>query len=343
MGRTTSYNIIISPELWSKVSKQNKNLLDDFLAYKKSSDKSPNTIHQYFQVLRIFFVWNYSNNDNKFFVDIKKRDYVRFFNYLVTDLKSSPNRIITVKSILSSLCNYIENILDDEYPTYKNNVKNIETVAKQPVREKTIIEQKDLERLLKKLIKEKKFQTACYVALAAASGSRKSELLRFKCDYFKPENIVFGCLYKTPEKVVTKGKGSRGKLLYKYTFVNQFKPYFDLWMKEREKLGIDNEYLFVVKRDGKWEQASIHNANSWARMITQTTGIEFYFHSLRHLWTTELKRKNLPDMVIQQLQGWASADMINVYSDLDIEDVLGNYFDENGVKEDIKVAKLTDI
>lgn len=343
MGRTTSYNLIVTDELWEKVNKENKSLLEDFLAYKKSSDKSPNTIMQYFQVLRIFFVWNLNNNNNKFFVDVKKRDYIRFFNYLITDLKSSPNRIVTVKSIVSSLSNYVENILDDEYPTYRNTVKNIETVSKQPIREKTVLEQRDLDKILRKLVKDKKYQIACYVALAAASGSRKAELLRFKCSYFDDKNIVFGCLYKTPEKIVTKGNGARGKMLYKYTFVKQFKPYFDLWMKERKRLGVDSEWLFVIKRGNTWEQASIHNANSWANLVSEMSNIPFYFHSLRHLWTTNLKRKNLPDIVIQQLQGWASADMINIYSDLNIEDILGNYFDENGIRSDIKQGKLTDL
>lgn len=343
MGRTTSYNNIVTDELWEKVNQENKRLLEDFLDYKKSSDKSNGTIKQYFQVIRIFFVWNEQNNDNKSFVDLKKRDFIRFFNYLITDLKSSPNRVINIRSILSSLCNYIENILDDEYPNYRNVVKSIETVTKQPVREKTILSQEQVDSCLNKLVEDGRYQIACYMALAVASGARKSELLRFKCNYFTDDNIVFGSLYKTPEKIATKGNGSRGKLLYKYTFVNQFKPYFDLWMKEREGLGVDNEYLFVVKRGDIYEQASIHNADSWANIISRYMDCNFYFHSLRHLWTTNLKRKNLPDAVIQQLQGWSDPSMINVYSDLLIEDILGDYFDENGVKDNIKSAKLSEL
>lgn len=342
MGRTTSYNNVVTPELWDGVNKQNKRLLEDFLDYKRSCDKSPNTIHQYFQVIRIFMVWNKLNNDDKFFVDLKKRDFIKFFNYLITDLKSSPNRILTVKSILSSLGNYIENILDDEYVNYKNIVKNIETVDRQPIREKTILTQDQIDKCLDKLVKDGRIQIACYMALAAASGARKSELLRFKCDYFKDENIVFGCLYKTPEKISTKGRGSRGKLLYKYTFVKQFKPYYDLWMKERKLLGIESEYLFVTKRGSEWSQANVSNADNWATIISKYLGCNFYFHSLRHLWTTNLKRKNLPDAVIQQLQGWADPSMINVYSDLDIEDILGDYFDENGIK-DVKVGRLDEV
>lgn len=343
MGRSTIYNNIISQEAWEKVNPKNKELLDDFIEYKKSSDKSPNTIYQYFQVLRIFFIWNEANNDNKFYVDIKKREFIRFFNYLITDLNASPNRVITMRAILSSLSNYIEDILDDEYENYRNIVKNIETVAKQTVREKTVLTWEQVEEGLQALVRDGQYQIACYMALAAASGARKAEVLRFKCSYFNEENIVFGSLYKTPEKIATKGRGSRGKLLYKYTFVSQFKPYYDIWMEERKRLGIDNEYLFVVKGKNGYKQASPHNADVWSRIISKTMNCDFYFHSLRHLWTTELKRKNLPDGVIQKLQGWQSADMVNIYTDLDIEDILGNYFDENGVKEDIKSTSLSDL
>ena len=41
MGRKTVYNSLYTPEVWEKVNVENKDLLDDFVAYKRSSDKSP--------------------------------------------------------------------------------------------------------------------------------------------------------------------------------------------------------------------------------------------------------------------------------------------------------------
>ena len=55
------------------------------------------------------------------------------------------------------------------------------------------------------------FQEACALSLAMESGARKAE---FKVDFFKPEYIVHGSLYRTPEKIKTKGRG--GKMLNKY-------------------------------------------------------------------------------------------------------------------------------
>ena len=344
MGRETSYNSVFSSELWEGVNPENKTLLEDFLDYKRSSQKSEATIWQYFQMLRLFFCWNKESNGNKFFCDIKKRDFVKFFNYLTTNLKSSPNRIATVKSSISSLSNYIESILDDEFPNYRNIVKSIEIATKTPVRKKTVLSKEQVETCLSKLVRDGKYQIACFMALAAASGARKAELLRFKCSYFDDSNIIFGSIYKTPEKIVTKGRGKQGKLLYKYTFVKQFKPYFDLWMNEREKRGIKSEYLFVAKniKTGKYNVASISTADAWSHTISEYLGCDFYPHSLRHYWTTELKRQNLPDDVIKELQGWKSLEMCSLYNDASIEDFLGNYFNEDGVKSDVKIAKLTD-
>ena len=343
MGRTTIYNTIVSDELWGNVNNENKILLNDFIDYKRSSDKSPNTLYQYESIIKLFFVWNLQNNNNKFFVDMKKREFIRFFNYMVVELKASPNRIITVRATLSSLSNYIEDILDEEYEGFRNIVSKIETVAKEPVRKKTIMSKEQVDNCLNKLVNDGRYQIACYFALAIASGARKSELLRFKCDYFNDENIVFGCMYKTPEEIKTKGRGSRGKMLYKYTFVKQFKPYFDLWMKYRKENNIESEWLFVINRENGYEQAEVHNADGWADVITKYMGCSFYFHSCRHYFTTTLRASGLPDKVIQRIIGWSSSDLIDIYDDADIEDSFSDYFDENGVKLGIKQTKLSDL
>ena len=343
MGRTTTYTSIYSDSLWEEVDKDNKILLQDFIDYKKSTDKSNKTLYQYESVIKLFFIWNLKNNQNKFFVDIKKRDFIKFFNFMITDLRSSPNRIKTVRAILSSMGNYIENILDDEYPNYRNNIKKLETVAVEPVRDKTILSKEQIDTCLNKLVEDEKYQIACFMALAVASGARKAELLRFKCNYFDDSNIIFKCLYKTPEKISTKGRGSRGKMLEKFVFVKEFKPYFDLWMKERKKKHIDSEWLFVVERNGKCEQAEIHNADFWAKVISRYMNCNFYFHSLRHYYTTNARQSGLPDKVIQKLVGWESADLINLYDDSNIEDSFEEYFDSNGIKKNIKKKSLSDL
>lgn len=344
MARSTTYNNLYSEEIWNAVNKDNKTLLQEFIYYKRSSGKAESTTNQYFNMLRLFFIWNKQFNEDKFFKDITKRDLIRYINYMMFDLKSSSNRIRTVRSAISSLGEYMETMSDevDEWEGYRNIALKIEVPKITTVRKKTVLDKEQIDECLNKLVENGYTQTACYMALAAACGARKSELLRFKCEYINEDRIKYG-MYVTPE-IVTKGNGREGKLLEKYVLINQFKPYYDLWMKERKEKGIESEWMFVtVDKNNVAKKADVHIADYWAEIISKYMNCDFYFHSLRHYWTTSLKKQNIPDTVIQVLQGWASVNMVNIYSDIKVDDILGEFFDDNGVKEDIKMGKLNNI
>ena len=47
MARKTVYNSIVSDVSWNQVSKENKEVMNEFLDYCKSVDKSPTTIKAY--------------------------------------------------------------------------------------------------------------------------------------------------------------------------------------------------------------------------------------------------------------------------------------------------------
>lgn len=343
MPRKTQQNDITSPILLEQVSVENQNLKKEFINYLYSVDRSPKTIIGYINDIDIFMVWNLENNNNKFFVDLTKKDFVRYQGWIMANNKNSPSRVRRLKATLSSLSNFIENILDDVYPNFRNIVKKVENPVNQAVREKTVLTNEQVELLLKTLVERKQFQKACAFAVCCASGVRKTEITRFKVDYFKEENIIYGAFYKTPEKMKTKGRSSRGKMLDKFILVSQFKPYFDLWMEQRKELGIDNEYLFVTRnKNGDWQQICPETFNSWALTFSKILGVDFYWHSLRHYFTTSLARANIPDSVIQEIIGWSSLDMVKIYKDIDASENIGKFFDENGAK-DVKQGKLSDL
>ena len=85
LARKTVYNNITSPELLERVLPENKQLGDDFMEYLQSIDRSPNTIDQYKNDLRIFWVWNLQNNNNKPFIKITKREFARFQNHCLNE------------------------------------------------------------------------------------------------------------------------------------------------------------------------------------------------------------------------------------------------------------------
>lgn len=344
-GRSTVYNEITSDEKLEKVNKENLQLEEDFLEYLVSVDRSPGTIKQYKANLHIFWCWNLDYNKNKFFVDLSKREIAKFQNHCINEWGWSPRRTRTVKATLSSLSNFIENILDDEFDGYKPIVRKIESPADEAVREKSVFQEEDLQLLLDKLIERKDYQKACLVALAMYSGKRKAELTRFKVSYFQEENLICGgSLYKTPEKMVTKGRGSRGKLLDVYVLAKPFQPYLDLWLKDREKLGISSDWLFPKYQDGEWldEHIGITTLNSWVRTFSNIMGKPIYLHALRHFFTTQLLEQNLPEAVVQTIQGWTSSEMLRVYDDRTSDSQLEKYFGEDGIKQ-VEKRGLTDL
>ena len=343
MGRKTVYNNITSDELVNKILPDNKQLGNDFIEYLQSIDRSPSTIDQYKSDLKIFWVWNLQNNNNKPFIKITKREFARFQNHCLNEWGWSPNRIRRVKSVISSMSNYIENILDEEeeFEGYRAIIKKIESPVKEEVREKTVFEPEELKRLLDHLVEQKKYMQACILALAMYSGRRKSELPRFKVSYFDEENVCFGSLYKTPEKVKTKGRGSRGKMLDLYVLKKDFDPYLKLWLEQRDNENIHSEWLFPASNN-----SDIHirpeMLDNWVDSYSKFLGKPFYWHSLRHYFTTQCFKANLPSSVIQEIVGWESSDMCNLYNDTSTEETLAQYFDENGIK-DIAPATLSSI
>lgn len=344
-GRTTVYNEITSDEKLKQVNEENIQLENDFLEYLASIDRSKGTIKQYNANLHIFWCWNLEFNKNKFFVDLTKREIAKFQSHALNVWQWSPKRIRTVKATISSLSNYVENILDDEYEGYKPIVRKIESPADEAVRVKTVFQMEDLQPLLDRLIENQDYMKACILALAMYSGKRKAELTRFKASYFTDENLICdGALYKTPEKMQTKGRGQRGKLLDVYTLARPFKPYLDLWIKEREKLGITSDWLFPKYKDGEWldEHIEISMMDSLARTFSNMLGKPFYFHSLRHLFTTHLLEQNLPENVVQSIQGWSSSDMLRIYDDRSSDSQLEKYFGSDGIKN-VGQASLEDL
>lgn len=344
-GRTTVYNNITSDEKMAQVNPENIQLENDFLEYLASIDRAKSTIKQYKANLHVFWCWNLDNNKNKFFVDLTKREISKFQSHAMSVWGWSPKRIRTVKATISSLSNYIENILDDEFEGYKPIVRKIESPADVAVRTKTVFSENELQTLLDKLVETGSYMKACALALAMNNGRRKAELPRFKVSYFDDSNLICeGALYKTPEKIMTKGRGSRGKMLDVYTLAGAFKPYFDLWMNERKKLGIKSEWLFPKFKDGKWidEQIDTILLDSWGNTFSKMLEKPFYWHSLRHYFTTKLSMANLPESVIQEIIGWESSDMVRLYDDQTAESQFDKYFGANGIK-DVKQSTLTEL
>lgn len=327
MGRKTKMNHgLTSPEKLAKVNPSNMQLKADFLDYLKSVQRSPLTIRGYDNDLDIFFCWVLDNADNKDFVKITKRELVRFQNWLCGENENGSARVRRIKSAISSLSNYIEAILDtdEEFKDFRSIVRKIENPALQPVREKTVLTDEQVEYLLNTLTERGQYEKACLVALEMFSGRRKAELPRFRVSDFDDEHIVCdGALYKS-SPIKTKGR-ALGKYIPCYTLVKDFKPYLDRWMSYREENGIESEWLLPDPNNPS-EQLSISTLNSWAESFSSILGVPFYHHSARHRYCTYLVRAGIPEGVIAEIVGWESTELVKTYTDIDADEQIGAYF-----------------
>lgn len=328
MGRGTIYNNITSPEKIEAINPENISLMNDFLEYLRSVGRAESTIKNYKADLLVFFCWCEEELNNKFFAQLTKREVSRFQNHALTAWGWSPNRLRTVKAALSSLSNFIENILDDEIQGFKSIVRKIENPPKQMVREKTVLSEENVERILTELTNNREYEKACFFALAAFSGRRKAELCRFRVsDVAENRLICGGALYKTAP-IKTKGRGVNGKQLCCYVLAKRFQPYLDAWLKEREQLSIESEWLFPDAADHA-KQLRTSTVDSWSDSISRAVELEVYPHAFRHFFCTLLSRAGLPDSAITEIVGWESSDLCKVYVDIEADEQIGMYF-ENG-------------
>lgn len=341
-GRKTVYNTgLTTPEKIAGINPQNAALLNDFIDYLKSVARAETTIKNYKADLLIFFCWCEDYLDNKYFVNLTKREIARFQNHALNELGWSSNRLRAVKAAISSLSNFIENILDDEIEGFKSIVRKIESPPKQAVREKTVYTEDEIQHLLDELVSRGEFDRACFVALAAFSGRRKSELLRFRVDDFSDDKLVCdGSLYKS-SPIKTKGRAG-GKYLQCYTLAKKFKPYFDLWMTDRQKRGIESEWLFP-KKDDPAKQMATSTVDGWKDEFTKIGGKEYYPHSQRHGFCTLLSKNGIPDSVIAEIFGWSSMEMCRVYNDRTGDELIGDYFKDGEITAAEKKRSFDDI
>lgn len=319
--RSTFRKVITSPDLIAQINPQNKMLMERFLK-NFATKRSPKSVKVYRSNLNIFMCWNVENNMNKPFVKIRKIEMLDFFDYALSELKWSPNRFAQMHSSLSSFSDWIENYLDDdeEFKDFRNIVKKVEKPVKEAVREKTVLQKADVDKLMKYLEEKNRIQDQCLLSLAISCGARVSELASFTTDLINEENAVFdGLFLETTKQIKTKGRGVNGKMLTKYILKDLFLPNYKKWLEERKKImsetGQEHDFIFITK-DGK--PASADRLRDWMSNWSDVVDRPCYPHNFRHYNISFLKSLDLEDDFIVFITGWSESTghtMVSIYDD----------------------------
>ena len=310
---------------FSLIRKDNREFYDRWCEKLISGNYSPLTINKYQNTMQIFLSWNYEHNGDKLLTDFRNRDYTSYVAYVRGTLGSSPRRTNFHKTVLTNISAFIEKDYEDAYPEYRNRARNIDSLPSSETREKVIVSPDELVHMLDTLVRMEKYQLACWLAILAYSGCRRSEGIQIKVEWLTEAYEVFPApytMYKTPP-MRTKGRGKEGKVIPKYIFKDQVKPYLDLWLAERERLGIQSEWLFVSPVLDKPNDST---ATSFALAIRKIFNNGFHNHCMRHYFATMLRSMHFPDSIIQKIVRWNDAEMIDRYDDTSEDVAIEEYY-----------------
>jgi integrase len=243
----------VDQEKWNTVDEEHRNLVQEFLDVNQFREK---TRKQYTSSLKQFFYWVQSSLNGKKLYKISKRDFLRYISFL-SNRGMSSSGIGLKKAAVSSLNNYIENVVaedDSNYETFRNFTRGLPAIPKTQTYEKVKITREEYELMMNTLEEDENYLGMAWLATAFNVGARRAEIVKFKSeilDYPIPE----GQSYVLSHTIFGKGRGE-GKPL-QYMVNTEALKYMKLWIEKRE---FDHEYIFTTKYNGEVNQMS----ESWA-------------------------------------------------------------------------------
>lgn len=292
MGTIAKKSDDVTPEMWQQVNKFNRDLVQEFLESKiELSDQSK---IQYESNLHIFFWWVHETLGDKNCFEIKKKEFIKYLNWL-TNRGLSESAIKLKKAVVSSLCNYMMEYYEDEYPMFRSFVtSSMKVVQTGFVHEKQPLTPQEYEDLCHKLEELEKWQMLAWVRFSYSTGCRRAEsrqLLKEVVNYspiikeievndedgnkVKTKSVS----YKT-HNIRCKGCSQVGKVR-KLQFSEDAMDALKKWLEVR---GDDDcPYMFVVKEhDGTVHQVSETTFNDWCSgLLTKLVGRRLHPHLFR--------------------------------------------------------------
>lgn len=252
----------VTEEMWLQVNEDYRLIVDEFISVQ---DLSPASRKQYTSVLRQFGWYLFSSMNDKPFYKITKRDFLRYLSFIRDNRKMSSSAISLRKSVVSSLCNHIENVIADEEENYKgfrNFTRGLPAIARNRVYEKVKVTKDEFDSMMKILEEDQNWLGMAWLATAFLVGARRSEIIQFKSeimDYKVPE----GQNYVLSHVVRGKGPSTDGKPL-EYMVPLEVLPYWQKWIDTR---GYESEYVFTTRYGNEIKAMSSAWANDFCTNV----------------------------------------------------------------------------
>lgn len=268
------YNNFYTPELWEQVNKENKRIIDDFLAEYKQRQKSKGTISGYYNDLRIVMIYILKELGNRSILELKKKDFRGLSLYFSEECKMSAARVNRLKSACNSLLTFCEE--DDDYDYEVNYSKKVAGLPKKPVKDDEdnffftfdeFIKVRDI------LVERGRLQDACLWSIGFDSAGRRNELFQIE---------KHGLLDGNKTNIVIGKRGKKFCLVY----LDDTKELIRQYLEERGKDNIDSLW---IKGSGDDKQpitgdALYDRVCSISKILSEVRGEEcnIFPHTMRH-------------------------------------------------------------
>ncbi|MFZ3577432.1 tyrosine-type recombinase/integrase [Virgibacillus sp. DJP39] len=281
-------------------------LINKFQVFLKEERKSDLTIKNYTSHMNHFLKW-FEDSKGISFSRLKRENFLEYLSFLRNVEKVSrgknkglPLNVRTINSKISSLIRFNEFLINEgvekEWLITKEDLIKIQSSYFSLSK----IIAKDVERF-RQLILEgfNSKRNFTIVTIMAYGGLRISEVLNLK---IHDVSIVGGDI------IVRKGKREK----YRTVFMNdRVATALKGWFKERKEKGIDNEYLFVSKRNNKLDKTVINRMfNEYSIKLE----IEITPHDLRHFFCTYLLEKGFAIHEVKNMAGHENINTTMIYA-----------------------------
>lgn len=315
----------ITDEMWEQVNKFNRDMVSDYLS--NQTHLSQKSLIGYSSALKIFFWWVKQNLKDKDCIEIKKKEFLRYMNWMA-NRGLSDSAIKFKKSSVSALNKFIENFYEDDYPLFKNYVTSDMRVPQTgKVHEKKPMTPDEINYLCSELEKREDWEKLAYVKFSYSTGCRRAEarqLLKEVVNYEPKRKMVSiidengieqeveSISYKTHD-IRCKGRSRAGKIR-KLQFGEDVMDLIKKWLDVR---GDDDcPYVFVIKqKNGNTRQVSESTFNDWCSgLFTEIMGERVNPHRFRMSRATNLiVEEHRPLETAQKLLGHESSETTQIY------------------------------
>lgn len=282
----------VTDEMFQKVNEEYRQLAEEFI---KNQGLSPKSRIQYESVIKQFGWYIYTQLRNKPFHMISKRDFLNYLSYLREDRKMSSSAINLRKSVISSFCNYIENIIVGEYgfehyDKFRNFTRGLPAIPKTQTYNKVKVTRNEYLYMMEELEKRENYLGMAWLATAFNTGARRAEIIQFPTSMLE-QGFSEGVPHIMSPVIRGKGHGEDGKKI-QYMINKEAYHYMKLWT---EKRGYNHEYIFTTKYKGEYRQMDETWADYFcANVLSEILGRRINVHIFKASAITFLLESGVP-------------------------------------------------